>query len=483
MKLTREDLGMLLKVAETVFESGVCPKEITNAKACFSVMLAGAELGLGPMQSLRCIQIVKGKLSFTSEFTVAQVVSDPRCKFFRLIESNDKVATFETHREGTAEPTRLTWTIQMAQRAGLTSRSETWKSHPEAMLRARCAMALARAVYPDLTNGVRLPDEVEEIEREVAPVAQLPPPARTEKPVEPPVQEKPASQGTTEQPPVSNDSDPASVPPALGSFFLRLQEVELPGESVAVWLKHREELDAAGAAVVAAAWKALCEHTGKVGKMARAEVWLNKAIAEEDTLASRRGPNAEPPALVTYRQRCAAVTSLAALVSTCLELAPSIQEHKGRAWEIACARVRELGETPEELTKQCAWGAGVTKDPAVWRTAAAVLVAIDKATTREQVTAAVKQHAAAVAAFPATLKDALNELRAQKLKALTAAPTDTAAQIEDEIRRAASIPDLDALGERVERERQAGKITFDQAKVLMEMHEKAAAAMEMEPAA
>jgi hypothetical protein len=313
MKLSREDMGMLLQVAKTIFDSGVCPREITSEKAAFAVMLAGAELGLGPMQSLRCIQIVKGKLSFTAEFTVAQCVADPRCRYFTLVETTDKAAIYETQREGAAQPTRLSYNIQQAQRAGLLS-NNTWKNHPEAMLRARCAMALARAVYPDLTNGVRLPDEVEEIEREVAPVAQLPPPARPEKPVESPVQEKPASQGTTEQPPVSGDSDPA-----LGSFFLRLQEVDLPGESVAVWLKHREELDAAGAAVVAAAWKALCEHTGKVGKMARAEVWLNKAIAEEDALASRRGPNAEPPALVTYRQRCAAVTSLAALASTAAE--------------------------------------------------------------------------------------------------------------------------------------------------------------------
>lgn len=471
MKFSRDDLGMLLKVAETVYDSGVCPPDIKNPKACFAVMLAGAEFDLGPMQSLRSLQVVKGKIGFTADFTVAQCLASPKCKYFRLVESTDKVATFETLREGDPEPTRLSYTIQQAQRAGLT-KNDTWSRHTEAMLRARCAAALARAIYPDRVAGVRTPDEVEEIETLVTPsaVAQLPPPARPEKPVEAPAQEKPVEQPAQEK--------PAEPHPALASFYLRLQEVELPGESVAVWLKHREELDAAGAAVVAAAWKALCEHTGKVGKMARAEVWLNKAIAEEDALASRRGPNAEPPALATYRQRCAAVTSLAALASTCLELAPSIQEHKGRAWEIACARVRELGETPEELTKQCAWGAGVTKDPAVWRTTAAVLVAIDKATTREQVTAAVKQHAAAVAAFPAALKDALNELRASRIKALSAAPTDTAAQIEEELKRAQTIPDLDAAAERIERELKSGKITADQAKALAALHEQAATALE-----
>ena len=476
MKFSRDDLGMLLKVAETVYDSGVCPPDIKNPKACFAVMLAGAEFDLGPMQSLRSLQVVKGKIGFTADFTVAQCLASPKCKYFRLVESTDKVATYETLREGDPEPTRLSYTIQQAQRAGLT-KNDTWSRHTEAMLRARCAAALARAIYPDRVAGVRTPDEVEEIETLVTPsaVAQLPPPARPEKPVEAPVQEKPVEQSAQEK--------PAEPHPALASFYLRLEEVELPGESVAVWLKHREELKAAGADVVAAAWKALCEHTSKVGKMARAEVWLNKAIAEEDARGERLAPTvdprpAEPPVLVIYRQRCAAALSLAALVSTCLELASTVQEHKGRAWEIACARARELDETPEELTKQCAWGAGVTKDPAVWRTTAAVLVAIDKATTREQVTAAVKQHAAAVAAFPAALKDALNELRASRIKALSAAPTDTAAQIEEELKRAQTIPDLDAAAERIERELKSGKITADQAKALVSLHEQMVVSLE-----
>lgn len=159
--LTNEQLTTLMAVARKVFNSGVAPKECTNEDAVFAIMLAGTELGIEPMQSLRCIQIVKGKLSYTADFTVALVQRDSRCKFFRLVEGTDKAATYETLREGHAEPTRLTYTIAQAQRAGLTKNS-TWTSHPEAMLRARCGAALARLVYPDLAAGVYLPDEAEE---------------------------------------------------------------------------------------------------------------------------------------------------------------------------------------------------------------------------------------------------------------------------------------------------------------------------------
>src|SRR5690606_14566168 len=82
----------------------------------------------------------------------------PACKYFRLVESTDERATYETLREGEPEPTRITWTIQQAAKAGLTGR-QNWKAHPAAMLRARASAALARAVYPDVAMGIYDPDE------------------------------------------------------------------------------------------------------------------------------------------------------------------------------------------------------------------------------------------------------------------------------------------------------------------------------------
>jgi hypothetical protein len=114
----------------------------------------------------------------------------------------------------------------------------------------------------------------------------------------------------------------------------------------------------------------------------------------------------------------------------------------------------------------------------VWRTVAAVVVAIDAARTTAAVAAAVKAHGVAVAALPKALKDALNDLRSGRLKALASPPTDVAAQIEDEIKRAQTAADLDAAGERVEREVKAGRITADQAAALAALHETAAAAIE-----
>lgn len=75
---------------------------------------------------------------------------------------------------------------------------------------------------------------------------------------------------------------PADAPPALVDFYDRLAEIELPGESIAVWLRYRADLAPLDSALREGAWKALCARTETVGKMKNAKVWLKKAISEED---------------------------------------------------------------------------------------------------------------------------------------------------------------------------------------------------------
>jgi hypothetical protein len=50
--------------------------------------------------------------------------------------------------------------MEQARVAGLVRGGGQWQTYPEAMLRARCAAALARIVYPDLVAGVYDPDEL-----------------------------------------------------------------------------------------------------------------------------------------------------------------------------------------------------------------------------------------------------------------------------------------------------------------------------------
>jgi hypothetical protein len=79
-----------------------------------------------------------------------------------LVESTHDTATYRTHRVGEPEPVTISFTAAQAKAAGLSGK-DTWQKHPDAMLRARAASSLARAVYPDLILGIYTEDEAEEI--------------------------------------------------------------------------------------------------------------------------------------------------------------------------------------------------------------------------------------------------------------------------------------------------------------------------------
>ena len=157
-----QELARMLAVAQTM------PQALQKAPAdVLAVMMTGAELGFGPMQSIRAIAIIKGRPTLYADAMSALVQGRREvCLFFRCVETTDKAATFETHRAGHPEPTRLSYTMQDAATAGL-SGQENYRKHPKQMLRARAISALSRLVYPDLVMGFYTPEEAEEMPAEI----------------------------------------------------------------------------------------------------------------------------------------------------------------------------------------------------------------------------------------------------------------------------------------------------------------------------
>lgn len=127
-----------------------------------ATILTGSELGLAPMQSLRALQIIEGKVTLSAEAQVALVRRSEVCAEFRLVESTSQRAVYSAKRKGDAEATTLAWTMEQAHRAGL-AQGKAWQKYPEAMLRARCASALCKAVFSDVLLGVYDPDELSDI--------------------------------------------------------------------------------------------------------------------------------------------------------------------------------------------------------------------------------------------------------------------------------------------------------------------------------
>lgn len=163
------DIGEGYELAKLLVASGLLPRGVQRPEAAFAIIAAGRELGLTAMQSLRSIHIIEGRPTLSADLIAALCKSrSDVCLYFRLVESTDWVARYETHRRGEPAPTSMSFSIEDAQRAGVTGK-DNWRKYPAAMLRARCITALARAVYPDLAMGVYDPDEIS--------VEPMPPPA------------------------------------------------------------------------------------------------------------------------------------------------------------------------------------------------------------------------------------------------------------------------------------------------------------------
>ncbi len=147
------DVSQAVKLAQILVASRLLPRAIATPEAAFAVIMSGRELGLTVMQSLRSIHIIEGKPTMSADLMVALVKRSSVCRYFSLVESTAERATYETQRRDDPAPTRLSFSLDEARAAGVASK-DNWKKFPAAMLRARAASALVRAVYPDVLLGV-----------------------------------------------------------------------------------------------------------------------------------------------------------------------------------------------------------------------------------------------------------------------------------------------------------------------------------------
>lgn len=159
----------LVNLAEKLAPSSMLPEKLRNKPFdVLAIVMAGRELGLPPWAAIRSLNVIEGKAVLNADGMVAVVRGSGKCISFDMVESTDKIATFETQRHG-GKVQRLSYTIEQAKAAKLTSK-DNWVRHPEAMLRARAQSALCRLVYQDVLAGVYSDDEASEFSRSPAPV-------------------------------------------------------------------------------------------------------------------------------------------------------------------------------------------------------------------------------------------------------------------------------------------------------------------------
>jgi hypothetical protein len=159
-----------ITLGEVLARSGYFQDARDAAKAAVKVM-AGAELGFGPIASMRGVDIIKGEVSLSAGLTAA-LVRGSGVYDYAIKRWDNQGCTLVFTRNGKALDPEITFDEADARKANLLG-GDNYRRFPRSMYFARAMTMGARAHCPDLFGGaVYTPDELE-AQREEAVVEQV----------------------------------------------------------------------------------------------------------------------------------------------------------------------------------------------------------------------------------------------------------------------------------------------------------------------
>lgn len=163
-------------MSSALAKASLLPQALRGKEAdVLMTIMAGAELGLGPILSIRAIHVIEGKPTLSADLIAALCLRRPDvCEYIQPTESSATKATYTAKRKRAPGPVTMSFSIDDARQAGLAGKGN-WAKYPAAMLRARCVSAICRAVFPDLVGGLYDSDSAEIEPHNVTPPTASPP--------------------------------------------------------------------------------------------------------------------------------------------------------------------------------------------------------------------------------------------------------------------------------------------------------------------
>lgn len=211
-------------LARDIAPTDFVPKALRgNAAAVTACILAGRELGLGPMASLQNIFVIEGTPALRAQMMRALVLAHGHS--YRISEWTAQRCVMWGTRLGTnQEQGPAEFTMDDARRAHL-DRKPVWQAYPSDMLLARATAKLCRSVFADALAGMSY--AAEEL-ADMAPgeLAQLMPAA--EQPQPQTITSTVQREQRPEQPQAGSSPSTLSQPAAQGSTEVELDEPATP---------------------------------------------------------------------------------------------------------------------------------------------------------------------------------------------------------------------------------------------------------------
>ena len=157
--------GFTYKTLQAISQTEFVPKGLRGkVPAILACVMAGRELGLGPMESLNKIDVIDGRPSPSAELMVAMVYRAGHEVYPGAVSEESATAIgIRCLANGDVRRHTFTFTMEDARRAGLATKNN-WKNYPGPMLYWRAVSQLVRMVFPDVMSAFKAytPDELEQ---------------------------------------------------------------------------------------------------------------------------------------------------------------------------------------------------------------------------------------------------------------------------------------------------------------------------------
>ena len=156
---SREEWDMLREQATVLVASGILPDAIKTPEAAAVIMIKGRDLGLPPMEAFEHLHVINGTVGYSALYMRRRFFEKKPDALWEIVEQNEMVCTIRTARKKGDKVQEFSYTMEDAQRAGLTNPTKNGKpsmytKHPTEMLFARCTTNAIRAVHPEVMGSV-----------------------------------------------------------------------------------------------------------------------------------------------------------------------------------------------------------------------------------------------------------------------------------------------------------------------------------------
>lgn len=161
--LVPQSLDEAFRVSQAIASSGMAPKGMDRPEQIMVAIMAGAELGLAPFQSLQSFAVVNGRPTLWGDGLMAVARAQGIQASETLEGEGEKmVATCSVTRPDTGEVITRSFSVADAKKASLWGKQGPWQSYPRRMLQMRARAWALRDGCADMLRGFQVREEVED---------------------------------------------------------------------------------------------------------------------------------------------------------------------------------------------------------------------------------------------------------------------------------------------------------------------------------